>query len=108
MLCRERGIITLTVTPYHPATNGAAEGLVQTFKQALSKSLQAFLLQYQRTPLAEGYSPSELLNGHMTRTRIDALLPSPTHMAQSRQAKAAAQSQAKESLEILLPSTLWA
>ena len=36
--CRERCIIHLTGAPYHPATNGAAERLVQTFKQALSKS----------------------------------------------------------------------
>ena len=62
--CRERGIIHLTGAPYHPATNGAAERLVQTFKQALSKSslppraaLQEFLMQYRRTPLADGYSP---------------------------------------------------
>eukprot|EP00731_Ephydatia_muelleri_P035708 Em0150g6a len=64
--CRERGITHLTGAPYHPATNGAAERLVQTFKHALSKStlppraaLQEFLMQYRRTPLAEGYSPSE-------------------------------------------------
>ena len=60
-------------------------------------------MQYRRTPLAEGYSPSELLNGRQIRTRIDALLPSPAHMAQSRQAKAAAQSQAKESSELVAP-----
>ena len=36
--CRERGIVHLTGAPYHPATNGAAERMVQTFKQALSKS----------------------------------------------------------------------
>eukprot|EP00731_Ephydatia_muelleri_P003884 Em0002g60a len=36
--CRERCIIHLTGAPYHLATNGAAERLVQTFKQALSKS----------------------------------------------------------------------
>ena len=35
--CRESGIIHLTGAPYHPATNGAAEHLVQTFKQALTK-----------------------------------------------------------------------
>ena len=34
--CRERGTTHLTGAPYHPATNGAAERLVQTFKQALS------------------------------------------------------------------------
>ena len=33
--CKERGIIHLTGAPCHPLTNGAAERLVQTFKQAL-------------------------------------------------------------------------
>lgn len=110
MWCRERGITHLTGAPYHPATNGAAERLVQTFKQALSKSslpprtaLQEFLMQYRRTPLAEGYSPSELLNGRQIRTKIDALLPSPAHMAQGRQAKLAAQSQGKENPERVTP-----
>ncbi|KAL5508850.1 hypothetical protein EMCRGX_G004106 [Ephydatia muelleri] len=64
--CRERGIIHLTGAPYHPATNGSVERLVQTFKQALVKStlppktaLQEFLMQYRQTPLAVEYSPSE-------------------------------------------------
>ena len=68
--CRERGITCLTGAPYHPATNGAAESLVQSIKQCLRKStlspkaaLQEFLLQYRRTPLDSGYSQSELLNG---------------------------------------------
>ena len=68
--CKERGIFHLTGAPYHAATNGAAERLIQTFKQAIRKSvlpprraLQEFLMQYQRTPLASGYSPSELHNG---------------------------------------------
>ena len=101
--CRERGIVHLTGAPYHPATNGAAERLVQTFKQALRKSsappkeaLQEFLLQYRRTPLADGYSPSELLNGRQIRAKIDTLLPSPAHMAQRRQAKAATKEQSGE------------
>eukprot|EP00731_Ephydatia_muelleri_P001282 Em0001g1282a len=65
--CQEKGIVHLTGAPYHPATNGAAERLVQTFKQALTKSslppksaLQEFLMLYRRTPLSIGYSPSEL------------------------------------------------
>ena len=67
-----------TGAPYHPATNGAAERLVQTFKSSLTKSatptkvsLQRFLMQYRRTPLLCGYSPSELLNGRQIRTAID-------------------------------------
>ena len=36
--CKEWGITHLTGAPYHLATNGAAERLVQTFKQALTNS----------------------------------------------------------------------
>ena len=92
--CKENGIVHLTGAPYHPANNGAAERLVQTFKQALKKSakaqndaLQDFLRNYRRTPLSTGYSPSELLNGRQIRTKIDTLLPSPVHTAQGKQAK---------------------
>jgi hypothetical protein len=49
--CKSKGIVHLTGAPYHPATNGAAERLVQTFKSALKKSslpprkaLQEFLV----------------------------------------------------------------
>ena len=101
--CRERGIIHLTGAPYHPATNGAAERLVQTFKQALVKfslppktALQEFLMQYRRTPLAVGYSPSKFLNGRQIRSKIDILLPSPAHIFQGRQAREATKSQAEE------------
>ncbi|XP_062513410.1 uncharacterized protein K02A2.6-like [Corticium candelabrum] len=99
--CHERGIVHLTGAPYHPATNGAAERLVQTFKRFLKKSrkspkeaLQEFLMQYRRSPLASGYSPSELLNNRQIRTKT--LLPSPAHEAQERQAREATKSQAKE------------
>ena len=101
--CRERGIIHLTGAPYHPATNGAAERLVQTFKRALVKSslppksaLQQFLMQYCRTPLVVGYSPSEFLNGRQIQSKIDTLLPSPAHIVQGRQAREATKSQAEE------------
>ena len=98
--CKERGITHLTGAPYHPATNGAAERLVQTFKQALRKSsltpkraLQEFLMQYWRTPTSCGFSPSELLNDWQLRTRINSLLPSPAHIAQGRQSKETSKSQ---------------
>ena len=62
--CKERGIVHLSGAPYHPATNGAAERMVQTFKKAMRKSaespraaLQQFLMQHRRTPLESGYSP---------------------------------------------------
>ena len=80
--CRERGIVHLQGAPSFPATNGAAERLVQSFKQSLKKSslppgdaLQEFLMQYRRTPLPCGSSPSELLNGRQIRTKIDVINP---------------------------------
>lgn len=93
----------MTGSPYHPAPNGAAERLVQTFKSSLKKSkrppkeaVQEFLMQYRRSPLASGYSPSELLNNRQIRANIDTLLPSPAHIAQERQAQENTKSQAKE------------
>jgi len=43
-------------------------------------------MHYRRTPLADTYSPSELLNGRQIWTMIDVLLPSPAHVAQGKQA----------------------
>ena len=101
--CHQRGIIHLTGAPYHPATNGQAERLVQTFKQSLRKSslppkaaLQEFLMQYRRTPLDCGLSPSELLNRRQIRCQLDALVPSPAHVAQGQQSKETAKSHRKE------------
>ena len=109
--CKERGTMHLIGAPYHPATNGAAERLVQTFKQALKKSdqpprqaLQEFLIHYRRTPTSNGFSPSEMLNGTQIRTKIDTLLPSPAHIAQGKQAKEATKSQQKEDVAPVTPS----
>ena len=92
--CKERGIIHLSGAPYHPATNGAAERLIQTFKKSLTKSahplrraLQDFLLQYRRTPLESGFSPSELLNGRQIRSKLDSLLPCPPCLVREMQDK---------------------
>ena len=49
-----------------------------------------------RTPLNTGFSPSQFLNGRQLRTKIDALLPSPAHIAQEHQAHEATKSQQKE------------
>ena len=92
--CKQRGIVHLTGAPYHPSTNGVAERLIQTFKQALRESskspnaaLVEFLMHYRRTSTSSGYSPSELLNSRQMRTIVDTLLPSPFHMAQSKMKK---------------------
>ena len=106
--CKQRGIVHLTGAPYHPATNGAAERLIQSFKQALRKSslppkeaLQEFLMQYRRIPFASGLSPSELLNGRKIRTKIDTLVPSIPHLLQGRQSKQASKRSNPEDSEVV-------
>ena len=106
--CKQRGIVHLTGAPYHPATNGAAEHLIQSFKQALRKSslppkeaLQEFLMQYRRIPFASGLSPSELLNGRRIRTKINTLVPSIPHLLQGRQSKQASKHSNAEDSEVV-------
>ena len=106
--CKQRGIVHLTGAPYHPATNGAAERLIQSFKQALRKSslppkeaLQEFLMQYRRIPFASGLSPSELLNGRRIRTKIDTLVPSIPHLLQGRQSRQASKHSYAEDSEVV-------
>ena len=106
--CKQRGIVHLTGAPYHPATNGAAERLIQSFKQALRKSslppkeaLQEFLMQYRRIPFASGLSPSELLNGRRIRTKIDTLVPSIPHLLQGRQSRQASKHSKAEDSEVV-------
>ena len=66
------GLRHVRSAPYHPASNGQVERLVQSFKQALkagksggrslSHRLPNFLLTYRSTPHATtGKSPSQLL-----------------------------------------------
>ena len=106
--CKQRGIVHLTGAPYHPATNGAAERLIQSFKQALRKSslppkeaLQEFLMQYRRIPFASGLSPSELLNGRRIRNKIDTLVPSIPHLLQGRQSRQASKRSNAEDSEVV-------
>ena len=83
---KENAIKHIRISLYHPASNGAAESLVQTFKQAmramesqqvpLQQTLSNFLLMYCSTPHSTtGETPSKLFLGHQLRTRFDLLLP---------------------------------
>lgn len=79
------GIRRMLVPPYHPASNGAAERVVQTVKNKLKKSgsgnfqtqISRFLFHYRTTPHeVTGRPPCELLTGRMFKTPLDVLRPS--------------------------------
>ena len=64
-----------TSSPRHPQSNGEAERAVQTAKRLITVSastaeLQKALLAYRSTPLANGFSPAELLFGRRLRTAL--------------------------------------
>ncbi|XP_060092566.1 LOW QUALITY PROTEIN: uncharacterized protein K02A2.6-like, partial [Heteronotia binoei] len=68
--------------PFHPATNGQAERMVRTTKEALGRivhgdwdhRLSAFLFHNRITPNpVTGFSPAELLMGRKLTTRLDRL-----------------------------------
>ncbi|KAL1419639.1 hypothetical protein MTO96_025209 [Rhipicephalus appendiculatus] len=80
----KNGIRRMMVPPYHPASNGAAERVVQTIKDKLKKSqagdfrtqVARILFQYRTTPHdVTGRAPCELLLGRMVKTSLDILQP---------------------------------
>ena len=85
----ENGICHKKIPPYHPATNGLAERMVQELKLALKRNAVArhpvqkqhllanFLLTYRTIPHSStGTSPGELLFKRKLGTRRDLLKPS--------------------------------
>ncbi|XP_015283489.1 PREDICTED: uncharacterized protein K02A2.6-like, partial [Gekko japonicus] len=78
------GIRQMTSAPFHPASNGQAERMVRTAKEALGKMnegdwsqrLGAFLLRQHTTPCSStGRSPAELLMGRRLTTCLNRLHP---------------------------------
>ncbi|KAI2667094.1 hypothetical protein H4Q32_031059 [Labeo rohita] len=78
------GIHHVTTAPYHPSSNGQAERMVQTTKEALSRitkgewqtRLARFLLSQHITPNSStGKSPAELLMNRRLTTALDRLHP---------------------------------
>lgn len=83
---RMNGVKHVKVSPYHPASNGAAERMVQSFKRGLSVSkndtqglqtrLDRFLLSYRSTTHATtGCTPAKLFMGRELRTRLSLIRP---------------------------------
>ena len=100
--CHYRGIKHHwnSISSSYQRGSGETCTILQTITKKLelppSLALQEFLMQYRRTPLNTGFSPSQLLNGRQLRTKIDSLLPSLAHISQERQATDATKSQPKE------------
>ena len=80
----KNGIRHIRSAPFHPATNGQAERMVRTTKDALRRivhgdwtlRLAEFLLAQHTTPSAvTGRSPAELLMGRRLTTLLDRMHP---------------------------------
>ena len=69
LLISSYGIIHTTSSPRYPQSNGEAERGVETVKNLIKKSSDPLLA----TPLANGYSPAQLLIGRQLRTTLPTL-----------------------------------
>lgn len=87
--CKQIGVKQSFTPPYYPATNGAAERFVQTFKSHITKIVESghtvqyamnlFLFDYRNTVhRATGNSPAKLIFGRDLRTRFSLMRPEPT------------------------------
>ena len=81
---RQNGVRHTRSAPYHPATNGAAERMVQVLKKGLKLAsrlnvdhqLANLLLSYRSTPHSTtGVPPAELFLKRQLRTRLTLLKP---------------------------------
>ena len=72
---KDYGFSHITSSPGHASANGEAEPAVRTVKDLLyaAKDPYCALLNYRSTPLANGYSPAELLMSRKIRTKIPEL-----------------------------------
>ncbi|XP_064470230.1 uncharacterized protein K02A2.6-like [Ornithodoros turicata] len=82
IFAKDWGFAHTTSSPKYPQSNGCAEAAVKIAKAKISKSSDPYraLLAYRATPLANGFSPAELLFNRRLRTHVpiaaELLLPS--------------------------------
>ena len=84
---KKNGIQHVTSAPYHPATNGAAERTVQSFKNTMKKitagskesmdtQIARLLFTFRHAPSSvTGVSPAEMLFKQKPKTRLSRLKP---------------------------------
>lgn len=88
--CNVAAINHTFTPPHHPATNGAAERFVETFKTNVTKIVEngkslkyaigIFLSDYRATPhKSTGVSPARLMLGREIRNRFSLLRPTPIY-----------------------------
>ena len=92
---RQNGVKHILTSPYHPASNGQVERLVQSFKRSLTaikegdlhQKIASFLLTYRSTKHATtGVSPAMLFLGRELRTRLSLLTPQVEDNVRKKQA----------------------
>ena len=82
---KANGITHCRVPPYHPSSNGLAEHMVKSLKQALNKAnksdtieakIAKFVASYRNTPHSiTGRMPAEILLGRSPRTCLSLIHP---------------------------------
>ena len=72
---KDYGFSHVTSSPGHASGNGEVEQAVHTVKELLYAAQDPYsaLLKYRSTPLANGYSPAELLMSRKIRTKLPEL-----------------------------------
>ena len=72
MFAVDCGFSHVTSSPGHASANGEAEQAVRTIKELLHAAKDSYiaLLNYRSTPLANSYSPAELLMSRKFRTKL--------------------------------------
>ncbi|XP_044592420.1 uncharacterized protein K02A2.6-like isoform X2 [Cotesia glomerata] len=93
---KKYGIVHIKTAPYHPASNGAAENAVRSFKSKFklmlksgydkSEALIKYLFYARATPHATtGVSPAELQIGRKFRTILDLIRPDVSEYVKNKQ-----------------------
>ncbi|XP_047123845.1 uncharacterized protein K02A2.6 [Hydra vulgaris] len=97
---KRNSIRHIFTAPYHPSSNGQAERMVQTFKEAMKKltaqqgnsietTVNRFLFSYRITPHSTtGISPAELLMKRKLRSAFQGLKPDLNNSVKEKQERA--------------------